>query len=243
MRKDLYQDMYDKEQTYWWHVRKRKLVLSLVRGLSYNKKDIKILDIGCGTGKMMEDASQFGTVYGIDSSDESLRFCKKRGLTNVKKANIEDNLPFGKNAFDVILLLDVLEHTNQHEKVLKNIYAILKKDGILIMTVPAYEWLYSYWDRMLGHIRRYTIVGAKTVVRSAGFTVAKSSYFNSFILPLVIVFRLIKSMTRTKEKASDFISLPDSINAMFIYLSNIETILLHHMGIPFGLSVLIVAKK
>ena len=226
----------DNVRSHWWNISRYSIICDLIKSLRLPMNS-RVLELGVGTGDLIS-ALAFSFKIGIDS------FRYNQPYHGFKFIQGDINfLPLKKESMDLLLLLDVLEHTNQHEKVLKNIYAILKKDGILIMTVPAYEWLYSYWDRMLGHIRRYTIVGAKTVVRSAGFTVAKSSYFNSFILPLVIVFRLIKSMTRTKEKASDFISLPDSINAMFIYLSNIETILLHHMGIPFGLSVLIVAKK
>ena len=95
MRSDLYRDLFAKEETHWWHISKRRFVRNLIATYT-RKKDLTILDVGCGTGKNMEDLSFFGVTWGVDISEEALSFCKKRGLTRVKKGSAEQ-LPFDSN--------------------------------------------------------------------------------------------------------------------------------------------------
>ena len=153
MKKYLYEDLYSLEDKHWWHISKRRIVRNLIK--KYNHLDNpRILDIGCGTGKNMEELQSLGPVFGLDSSIEALKYCKKRGLNNLIEGTAEKT-SLKSSFFDVVTLLDVLEHTDDN-KTLKEMNRIIKKDGIIIITVPAFGWLWSTWDEVLHHKRRYT---------------------------------------------------------------------------------------
>ena len=127
MRTDLYKDLYDLDENHWWHVSKRNFCLQLIS--KYIKKDkSKILDVGCGSGRNIEIFSKFGECYGIDISRESIRFCKKRGLKNVRIGSCYST-GYNNSSFDLITILDVLEHTDD-KKTLKELNRILKAKRI-----------------------------------------------------------------------------------------------------------------
>ena len=156
MQKKLIVEMFEQEKTYWWHRAKRYTVQNILAAASHSRQ-LMLLDIGCGTGQLMEELKKFGTVYGVDISRDALSFCKKRGLTNLSQATLgKTKLPFKDKTFDAVFCLDVLEHIDEWEKSLLELKRVLKPQGFLIVTVPAYQFFFSYWDKMLGHKRRYT---------------------------------------------------------------------------------------
>ena len=161
MRSDLYPQLYSQEEYYWWHRAKH----AAVKQFLFRQSNLRILDIGCGTGKLLQDLSQFGSVWGVDSNAQAIAFCRKRGL---KRVYLQE-LPHIKlkQKFDYITCLDVLEHVADDTAALKNIYSLLNPRGCLILTVPAYPWLFSYWDKILGHYRRYTPFQLKQVLAHA----------------------------------------------------------------------------
>lgn len=240
MRKDLYQDLYNLENKHWWHISKRKIVKELIR-IHTKTNDIKILDIGCGTGKNLDQFKEFGHTYGLDNSKNALRFCKKRGLTNIILGDAEKT-PFGNNFFDIITILDVLEHTDD-DKSIKEIHRILKKGGILIGTVPAFDRLWSRWDEILHHKRRYNIIRLKTLLNKYEFDIIKISYMYTFLVLPVFLIRLVKSFFSKKYYSSDFkLSLP-FLNFILKNLMNIEYLIIKDAYLPFGLSIIFVAQK
>lgn len=241
MQKKLITQMYRQERYYWWHRAKRTLVHRMISRFFPSKK-LQSMDIGCGTGLLLEELARYGSSWGVDISAQSLSFCKKRGLKNLKQGELGNKqLPFKSNTFDVITALDVIEHIDDDVGALREIRRMLNKNGILIVTVPAYQFLFSYWDRMLGHKRRYTKHMLIDHAKTAGFTLQTASYFHSYLIPITIVVRIIKTITRSKS--SDFVELPKPINALFFSLSQIEQSLLSTMSIPFGLSVVGVFRK
>lgn len=239
MRLDLYADLYHKENTYFWHQAKRHLVKQFLP-VSQN---LKILDIGCGAGKLVEDLSQRHQVWGLDKSIQAVKFCKKRGLTTV----YQDSFPAFKKTqqkFDLITSLDVLEHVSDDKKALKKIKSFLYKNGHVIITVPAYPWLFSYWDKILGHHRRYSKKVLNDVISQSGLKIIKLSYIFSFLLLPVIFFRLIRSQVfKSSKPQSDFIDLPKFIHQLLFALSCFEQFLLRYINLPFGLSIVVVAQK
>ena len=234
----LYQDLWELEEKHWWHISKRELCQKVIA--KYFKGG-KIVDIGCGTGKNVEAFSKYGEVWGIDNSEEALKFCKKRGLNNVIKGDAEkSNLP-GKT-FKLVTLLDVLEHTDD-TKTLKEIHRILKKDGLLLITVPSYQWMFSQWDVVLHHKRRYTKGKLEELLKKNGYEIVFSSYFQSFLVLPVFVIRRLKSALKPKNYGSDFRLGNQFINRLLLKVSHAEQQTVMRHGLPFGLSILALARK
>lgn len=239
MRKDLYEDMYETESHHFWHKAKREYVGKMIR--EYAKQNAKnILDIGCGTGKNMEELSKMGTVFGVDSSDEALGFCTKRGLSNLKKGFAE-KVSYESGQFDVVTILDVLEHVNDREAVTE-MERVLKKKGIAIITVPAFPWLWSRWDEVLGHKKRYTKETLLTLFNEKKWEVKKISYIHSFLVVPTLIIRAIKTKQK-KEYTSDFQLMNPFINGILHSISLLEQMVVTRYDMPFGTSLLCVIQK
>lgn len=245
MRTDLYSEMYELESTYWWHKAKRHLVKSIITRMKIDTHNSKLLDVGCGTGKFLEEMNtwnSWGELIGLDGSDEALKFTKKRKVANVKKADLEKEIPLKDNSIDIITSLDVVEHIENDQHLVREFNRVLKPGGSLIITVPAHQWLWTYWDDILGHKRRHNQASVEALMKQANLKVEWISYFYSYLLPIACVFRLIKSKTN-KENSSDFVALPDWINRLLISFAEAETALIKYTKVPFGLSVVCVARK
>lgn len=246
MRKNLYSQMYRQESYYWWHLAKRQMVNNFITNYcSTRSGKLKILDLGCGTGKLMQELSSCGQCYGLDYSPLALRFCQQQGIKKhyLIKADINTTLPLPENSFDIITILDVLEHTKNDQAVLKEIKRVLKPNGLLILTVPAYQSLWSYWDKMLGHKRRYHRSQLLSIFSQTKFNIVKLTYFHSFVLIPAILIRRFKSLNKHSSKTSDFIELPKIINKILLLVTNGENKLLQHFNLPFGLSLFAIVSK
>ena len=150
--------------------------------------------------------------------------------------------PFKKNQFDLVLTLDVLEHLKNPETTITDIKRILKPSGYLIITVPAYKYLFSYWDKMVGHKTRYSQKGVTRLVRKSGFKVKFSSYFHLIIFIPAVIVRLFKAKTARKY-TSDFIPVPKVLNSFLILISQVEAKIIKLAPLPFGLSIILIAKN
>ncbi len=189
----------------------------------------------------MEEFQKFGSVYGLDNSIQALEFCKQRGLKNLKLGNAE-KMHLKSDYFDIVTLLDVLEHT-EDIKVLNETYKALKKDGLIIIIVPAFSWLWSKWDEVLHHKRRYTSASLQKILISAGFQPIKVTYLYSFLLLPALLIRGIKSYLFKDSYPSDFRLSNLLINLLMTIFAKIEFFIADRFPIPFGTSILIVAKK
>lgn len=241
MKNFLYKDLYDLEESHWWHISKRTIASKLILRFKRGSK-LKILDIGCGTGKNVEEFSAIGETWGVDNSNEALKFCRNhRKLINIKKGDAQ-KLDFKNETFDVVTLLDVLEHVDE-EKTLREISRVLKANGILIITVPAYQWMWSKWDEVLHHKRRYTSRRLKNTLEGSGFKVLKTSYLYSFLLLPVFIVRKIKERFQSDNYSSDFKLSSKIVNTLLLTLAQTEQQIALKLGIPFGLSIVVVASK
>lgn len=244
MENYLYQDLFLLEERHWWHRAKRQLVLEAISRFSpsSDKRKLKILDIGCGTGKNIEVFQQFADAYGVDISLEALKFCQKRGLNNIKLVDVESKLPFKDNTFDIVTMLDVLEHIEE-KTVLKEINRVLKPGGNVYVSVPAFQWLWSEWDEVLHHKRRYTKSSLAKVLRKHGFEVRFSTYVYSFLVAPVWLVRTIKSKFSNEKYESDFKLGSPMINTLLEKLATWERKILWLFPLPFGTSVFTAAQK
>ncbi len=245
MLKREYEVMYDQEEKHWWYVGKRNLILSLFKRQYKGRADLKILDVGCGTGIIMKSLSKFGEVYGVDVSPEAIKFCRRRGLKNVKKGSI-DNLGFKKETFDAVGCFDVLYHKaiRDDEAALKQLYGICKKGGHLFITDSAMKCLWSQHDIATQARTRYSKEEMKAKLERVGFTVEKISYYNTFLFPAVFLYRKIFDRIREgKEAKSDIGNTNPIINEILKRLLFLEARLLKRINFPVGVSIVCVARK
>jgi SAM-dependent methyltransferase len=253
MRQDLYEDLYTKEHSHWWHVGKRTLVFGLLnrylpKGKSSQSR--QALDLGCGTGLNLEHLERYAKTTGTDYFEEALRFCRERGHTMLCKADAVD-LPFADGTFDIATALDVIEHLDDDYAALQELRRVMRPGGILVVSVPAYRFLWTYWDDILGHRRRYTTGMLRKVAERAGFRVRKLSYSNALTLAPAMAVRVSKSAIykasarqgKPRNPKTDFMTLPRPINDALIGYYKLESKLLKRAALPFGLSVIAVLQR
>ena len=240
MEERLYQQFYAVEDTHWWFKARRTILMTYLAKRVNVGDSLKLLDVGCGTGAFLADASRYFDVYGTDNSPEAIKFCWQRGLTNLYVGTLDDYR--APNPFDVITLLDVIEHIEDDLDALRRARSLLKDGGHVLITVPAYQWLWSVHDEVNHHRRRYTRPRLRDVVTKAGFVIEHMSYFNTILFPIAAVRRIIAGTLHTRE-AADF-EIPGTItNAILCRVFGVERYLLPRMSFPFGLSVLCWATK
>ena len=248
MKKEIYRLTYELEEKYWWYVARRKIILDQLQPLLNNIKGRapSLLDIGCGTGKNLTSFLKFSEAYGIDSSIEAIQFCLKRGLTNIalqdlSKDQLRENL-FGKK-FDFITMLDVVEHIDDDVQCLSTISNWLTEGGLLFLTVPAYQWLWSGEDYVSHHVRRYSRKRLEETVQKAGFVIEKISYFNTFLFTAQALVILIKRVFSSKSKTqTNLHEMPEFINSILQKIMSAESPLLKKMDLPFGGSILCICR-
>ncbi|MGH3369508.1 MAG: class I SAM-dependent DNA methyltransferase, partial [Nocardioidaceae bacterium] len=220
-----------------WHVAKRRLVGDLLERLAPAGP---CLDVGCGAGAMVAHASRSRSAVGVDLSVEALDHARSRGLTRLVRSEA-GTLPFASGSFGAALALDVIEHHAAPEEILGEIRRVLGPDGLLVVTVPAFQWMWSYADHVLGHYRRYTRPHLVAELEQAGFDVARVTYVHSWLLPAAWIFRKVRGRVGSADTADDF-ELPGPLNRVLLGLSGLELRLLTARDLPFGLSVLGLAR-
>ncbi len=249
MREKDYLLMYDLEKDYWYWLGKKDMIVRLFETYApHNKKGTKILDVGCGTGLILESLRGEGELYGVDVSNFALRLCNLRGEFKLKKMNAE-HLNFPKEFFDVIILSDVIEHVKNDRGVIEGCYTILKKGGIVIVTIPAHKYLWNADDARLKHYRRYEKDMLIKVAKP--FKILKLSYTHFFLYPPVLVARFMESFIGEKrdtiemqiKKGLQKEGLFKSLNWFLLKLNIIENRLLTKINFPQGISWVMILKK
>ncbi len=240
MEAELYQKFYDVETSHWWFSARRKIIYYVIRNILKLKEKSAVLDFGCGTGGVLDILTDEYTTYGADTSELAIDFCKQRNLQNIISIQELQKEKKYENMFDLITVLDVIEHIDDDVSALKDIYPLLKKNGCLFITVPAYQFLYGPYDVLTQHKRRYIKKNLEKVVTLAGFEVVRTSYFNTFLSPLMIIARLIKAKTGSHND-TDIPVKP--VNVILRNIFNFEKFCLKFLSFPFGISIMCIARK
>jgi SAM-dependent methyltransferase len=185
-----YQEHYDMEERHWWFRSRRRVLWALVDRAGVGPSP-RILDAGCGTGRNIVE--QLGPAEGVDLSPQAVEFCHRRGLDGVRRAAIEE-LPYEDERFDLVLATDVIEHLEDEGPALEELRRVTSPDGRLIVTVPAYNWLWSNHDTSWHHFRRYTRRLLAQRVRAHGWEPIVQTYFYSSLLPPVAAVRTFQRL-------------------------------------------------
>jgi 2-polyprenyl-3-methyl-5-hydroxy-6-metoxy-1,4-benzoquinol methylase len=241
MDESLYHLHYRQEESHWWFAARSEIVRQVIERYGNLKPGDTILDIGCGTGAILKELSKKYNVVGIDMSPLAIEYSKKRGLENVFQMTVQE---FPRDKFNVkaVLLLDVIEHIDDDVDVLKNAREIVGPDGRIIITVPAYMWLWSSHDLVNHHKRRYSEKTLRATLAKAGLEPVKLTYYNTLLFPLAALRKLFAKSTTVNE-ASDAVDQPgEFINGLFRSIFAAERNLVTTMNLPYGVSLLAVVK-
>ncbi len=244
----MYADLYHKEMGYWWHRGKRWMLHEEIRAaVERSAGRALVVDLGCGTGALIDEVNGYACGIGVDGVPEALEFCRKRGLLRLCAADLDTrHLPFSDKSVDVVVLADCLEHSKRDVALLRECARILTDDGMLIVVVPAYQWLWSYWDVIVGHYRRYTWTMLRRAIADAGLVERRHTYLLMFLLPIAALWRAIRQAwfgQDAQEAASEFVALPGLVNDLLLRLYRLETRLSQYVSLPFGLSIMAVCAK
>ncbi len=245
MRDDVYEEMFRIEDTHWWYVSKQRIVAKLIeryakRGAA--KARLNIADLGCGCGAMLNRLKDQHDVVGVDSSPLAIQFCARRGIA-VQQGSFPNEIPLQPVVYDVVLLLDVIEHLQDDYAGVQTAARLLKPGGVAIVTVPAFQWLWSDWDELHHHFRRYNRKMLRQVLSTAGLKVELLSYANTSLFPLAAAARMVHKMRKKKIESADMHIPLAPVNATFRELYSFERFTLGRLPMPFGLSVVSVARK
>ena len=192
MQKGMLQRYLEIEQEHWWFTARREIILSLMA--RWVPPGGRILDVGCGTGYLLKAASEKWDVWGIDTAPEAVTFCRSRGLERVQAGSMETLDPAQLPRFDAVCFFDVLEHLDDDVAALRTAASLLTDRGVVLATVPAYQWLWSSHDVRNHHRRRYTGTLLNRTLNQAGLSPALLGYFNSRLFPLAMVDRVFKRL-------------------------------------------------
>jgi SAM-dependent methyltransferase len=253
MNSEEYKLMYDLEDDHWWFCGKRKLIKLLIQQYYYSNKHSLtevtgkerplVMDIGCGTGKMLEELSQFADAIGCDYNIDAVEFCRKRGNFLLIQASAE-NIPLLNKSLNIVFILGVLNHREikDDQKVLNEVFRILKPGGILIITEPALQFLYSEHDKTQHSKHRYNKREMREMLTKATFEIIKLSYYDIILFPLSFLYRMIRKIFPARQR-SDIFYTPNLLNRILRSILFFEAKLLRKIDFSIGLSVFAVAQK
>ena len=243
MQSHHYPILYQVEETHWWYVGRRRIIQSLVEKIraTLNNPEPRILDVGCGTGANLKMLAAYGRAEGVDISTQAVEFCRERGLDSVKLGAIE-HLPYESGSFELVTALDVIEHLDDDVAGLREMRRVLRRDGRLLLFVPAFMFLWGVQDDVSNHRRRYTLPRLVSAVEAAGFSIEWASYANiSFFLPVLVVRSVMRWLgLRADTEYGINISL---MNGLFSWLFGAERFVIKPGRLPFGVSAVCIARR
>jgi SAM-dependent methyltransferase len=207
-----YREQFEIEERHWWFRSRRAVVRSLLSRAGLPPEP-RILDAGCGTGANLIEYARLGHATGVDAFPEAIALCRDRGLDNVLQAPVEE-LPFDAGSFDVLFATDVIEHLDDDVLALRELRRVAAPGARLVLTVPAYGWLWSDHDVSVHHRRRYTAELLRERVRSAGWTPTVETYFFTTALPAVALVRTLRRRRSDGDRRSDLSLPPAPVNRL-----------------------------
>jgi len=230
------------EDRHWWYRGRRQVLDRVISGLRLPAR-ARILDAGCGSGRNMVELARHGAVSGVELSSTSVALARARNAGEVIAGSVLE-MPFESDGFDLAVCLDVIEHLADDVAALRELRRVVAPGGLLLVTVPAYQWLWSGHDEVNHHHRRYNSRSLERAAAQAGWERVRTTHFNSLLLPVAILLRILDRVNRsTTESSLDLWVPPQPLNWLLERPMLLEAALIGRGGrIPVGLSLLAVFR-
>jgi SAM-dependent methyltransferase len=240
LEEQVYDELYALEDTHWWFRGRRAVIGALLDRADLGATP-RLLDAGCGTGRNLIDLASMGEASGVDGSELAVKYCRERGLADVQQSLLGD-LPFESGTFDGILLADVIEHVEDDAEALRELRRVARPGARLVLTTPAYSWLWSRQDEQHHHFRRYTRPEIVSSLREAGWEPDLATYFNAALLPPIAAVRKL-GRRFVKEDTLDTDLTPGPLNgALSLPMRGEARLIRAGVRLPFGVSIGVLAS-
>jgi SAM-dependent methyltransferase len=226
------------DERHWWYRGRRRVLHAELDRLPL-PPDARILDAGCGSGRMLDELRPRGRLTGVDSNPHAVTATRRRGHV-AWQCDIE-RMPFADASFDLVTCFDVIEHTPDDRRTLRELRRVTRPGGTLVVTVPAYQALWSAHDIVNGHYRRYRVSELRAAAQEAGWYHRRDSYFNAILLAPAAVVRLTRRRPRARSARSELELTPGWLDGVLEWPLRLEAAALRGGArLPFGLSLLAV---
>ncbi|SNT13269.1 2-polyprenyl-3-methyl-5-hydroxy-6-metoxy-1,4-benzoquinol methylase [Sphingomonas laterariae] len=240
MDRAIYDRMAEIDGAHWWFVARRRIIAELIETQAKPKPGARILEVGCGTGSNIPLLQRYGTVDAIEPDDQARALTTQRTGVAVKGGLLPDGVALDDGAYDLIVLLDVLEHIPGDRAALASLTAKLAPGGKILVTVPASPWMWSAHDVAHHHQRRYTMAAVKRVFADSGLKVRHATHFNTLLFPLIAAARLAGKISG--REGGDDTMPPRPLNRLLGGLFAAERHWIGRHSLPFGVSIGLVAE-
>jgi len=237
--------MFQLEDSLWWYVGMRRITFELLRRhLGGAQGSLRVLDAGCGTGGSLALLERFGQVTAFDLYTKAAALCLTRRRGRILVASI-DAIPLADASFDLVTAFDVIYQLPEpaEETALREMRRVLKPGGSVLLREPAYQALYGPHDVTVGGRRRYTAGEMAAKMEKAGLQPVWTSYANTLLFPVAAARRLLAKLRRDGVPESDVRPVAAPLNRALAAVLGFEAELLKHTRLPFGLSVIALARK
>lgn len=240
------------EDKHWWFATRTWSLLNLLDA-NVPRRDGDVLDIGCGAGNMIHHLSRYGRVQGVEVDARPVAMAQARGY-DVRQGDATRAIPFPDASFDLVTALDVIEHVDADEAILREAYRVARPRGILTISVPALQSLWSYNDEINGHKRRYAPRELRERVVRAGFRVRRITFGFFLVFPMSAPLILLRNrLGAKKELRSHHLSQDEYqvemepvspfVNTILRGVGRAEATLVSRVDLPVGTSLMVVAEK
>ena len=233
------------ERDHFWFRGFRRFVTPLLDEAAAGRRDLTMLDCGCGTGHNLLLLRQSGRAFGIDITFSGLQYAASRGDRQVAQASA-GRLPFGDGLFDLVTSFDVIYSLpdDVERAAVSEMFRVLRPGGHLLLNVAAMPFLHGSHSVLSGEIRRYSRPGLRRLLEGAGFGIGRITYTNFTTLPLTAAVRFAQRFTGGHRESAAEITIPSSpVNTLLTGMLSIESLALRAMDMPAGSSLLCLARK
>jgi SAM-dependent methyltransferase len=234
---EAYLEMADIETRHWWFLGRRAILAQLIGDLAL-PPNAKILEVGSGTGGNLQLLSSFGQVSAMemDATARSISLQRTHSRVDIRAGICPGDIPFADERFDLICMFDVLEHIDEDVATLVRLKRLLSDGGRMLITVPAYRWMWSAHDEFLHHKRRYSRNELQKKIQASGFQAARISHFNTLLFPVAALVRIKDRLLHNASPSGGRIPV-EPTNQLLTKIFCSERSLLNRMNLPFGVSL------